>query len=119
MKAENRGHNERIVGKAEVAEVMGRLISEGMICGWGMSMVNAAYLKRVQDITPLTAVQNIYSMMDRAYERGVIPYCLEHHIGFVPFSLIASGYLSGKVNPDQKFYGQRSDLNVPTEFIDE
>ena len=57
----------------EVAQAMGRLIDEGMIRGWGMSMVNVAYLQRVQDIAPLTAVQNIYSMMDRAYEKGVIP----------------------------------------------
>ncbi len=89
----------------EVAQAMGRLIAEGMIRGWGMSMVNVEYLKRVQDITPLTAVQNIYSMLDRAYEKGVIPYCMEHNIGFVPFSPIASGYLSGKVSPDQKFEG--------------
>lgn len=89
----------------EVAQAMGRLIAEGLIRGWGMSMVNVEYLKRVQDITPLTAVQNIYSMLDRAYEKGVIPYCMEHNIGFVPFSPIASGYLSGKVSPDQKFEG--------------
>ena len=89
----------------DVAEGMGRLIEEGLIRGWGMSMVNVAYLERVQDITPLSAVQNIYSMMDRAYEKGVIPYCMEHNIGFVPFSPIASGYLSGKVNPNQEFKG--------------
>lgn len=89
----------------EVAQAMGRLITEGFIRGWGMSMVNVEYMKRVQDITPLTAVQSIYSMMDRAYEKEVIPYCLEHNIGFVSFSPIASGYLSGKVDPDQKFEG--------------
>lgn len=89
----------------DVAEGMGRLIQDGLIRGWGMSMVNVAYLERVQDITPLTAVQNIYSMMDRAYEKGVIPYCLEHDIGFVPFSPIASGYLSGQVDPNQEFKG--------------
>ena len=50
-------------------------------------------------------VQNIYSMMDRAYEKGVIPYCQEHNIGFVAFSPIASGYLSGKVDPNQTFTG--------------
>ncbi len=50
-------------------------------------------------------VQNIYSMMDRAYEKEVIPYCQEHNIGFVAFSPIASGYLSGKVDPNQTFSG--------------
>ena len=89
----------------DVAEGMSRLIEDGLIRGWGMSMVNVPFLERVQHITPLTAVQNIYSMMDRAYEKGVIPYCLAHDIGFVPFSPIASGYLSGKVDPNQCFTG--------------
>ena len=89
----------------DVAEAMGKLIREGLIRGWGLSMVNAAILERVQGITLVTAVQNIYSMMDRAYEKGVIPYCQEHNIGFVAFSPIASGYLSGKVDPSQSFSG--------------
>lgn len=89
----------------EVAQGMGRLIEEGLIRGWGMSMVNVPLLERAQNITPLSAVQNIYSMMDRAYEKGVIPYCQEHNIGFVAFSPIASGYLSGKVDPNQTFTG--------------
>lgn len=89
----------------EIAEAMGRLIKEGIIRGWGMSMVTVDFLKRVQDITPVSAVQNIYSMMERDYEKGVIPYCLENNIGFVSFSPIASGYLSGKVSPNQKFEG--------------
>lgn len=89
----------------EIAEAMGRLIKEGIIRGWGMSMVTVDFLKRVQDIAPVSAVQNIYSMMERDYEKSVIPYCLENNIGFVSFSPIASGYLSGKVEPDQKFEG--------------
>lgn len=87
----------------DVAEVMGRLIKEGLIRGWGMSMVNTELIERVQSITPLTAVQNIYSMIDRNYEKKVIPYCLEHNIGFVAFSPIASGFLSGKVTAETKF----------------
>ena len=70
-----------------------------------MSMVNVPLLERVQSIAPLSAVQNIYSMMDRAYEKEVIPYCQKHNIGFVAFSPIASGYLSGKVDPNQTFSG--------------
>lgn len=89
----------------EIAEAMGRLIKEGIIRGWGMSMVTVDFLKRVQDITPVSAVQNIYSMMERDYEKNVIPYCLENNIGFVSFSPIASGYLSGKVELEQQFEG--------------
>ena len=52
-------------------------------------------------------------MMDRAYEKGVIPYCQEHNIGFVAFSPIASGYLSGKVDPNQTFTGDDVRQRVP------
>ena len=59
----------------------------------------------VVQIRPYLRCKKIYSMMDRAYEKGVIPYCQEHNIGFVAFSPIASGYLSGKVDPNQTFTG--------------
>lgn len=87
----------------DVAEVMGKLIKEGLIRGWGMSMVNMEFLERVQNITPLSVVQNIYSMVDRDYEKKVIPYCVEHDIGFVAFSPMASGFLSGKVTTETQF----------------
>ena len=89
----------------EIAEAMNELISGKMIRGWGLSMVNAEIISRAHKICPLSAVQNIYSMMDRAYEKAVIPYCLEHGIGFVAFSPTASGYLSGKVSASTKFEG--------------
>ena len=57
-------------------------------------------IDRAQQVTPLTAIQNIYSMVERDLEAQVIPYCLEHHIGVVPFSPIASGLLSGRITPD-------------------
>ncbi len=51
------------------------------------------------------AVQNVYSMMERDYEKNVIPYCRRHNISFVSFSPIASGYLSGKMTAETKFQG--------------
>ena len=60
-------------------------------------------IDRAQRVTPLSAVQNIYSMVERDSERAVIPYCMEHGIGFVPFSPIASGLLSGKITTETKF----------------
>ena len=60
-------------------------------------------IDRAQQVTPLTAIQNIYSMVERDLEAQVIPYCLEHHIGVVPFSPIASGLLSGRITPDTQF----------------
>ena len=87
----------------DVAEAMGQLIEEGLINGWGLSQVDVGIIDCAQRVTPLSAVQNIYSMVERDMEREVIPYCLEHGIGVVPFSPIASGLLSGKVTVNTRF----------------
>ncbi len=87
----------------KVAEAMGKLIDDGMIRGWGLSQVDVDVIGRAQRVTPLSAVQNIYSMVERDSETEIIPYCLEHRIGFVPFSPIASGLLSGKITPETQF----------------
>lgn len=97
----------------EVAQVMGRLIGQGLIRGWGLSQVTAETLRRAQQVTPLAAVQNLYSMVERDCEKEVFPYCLENQIGVVPFSPIASGLLSGKVTADTKFEGDDVRKFVP------
>ena len=93
----------RAIPVASVAEAMGRLISEGIIRGWGLSQVDVDTIDEAQQVTPLSAVQNIYSMVERGVEEKVIPYCQEHRIGLVPFSPIASGLLSGKVKVGENF----------------
>lgn len=87
----------------EVAEVMGRLIKEGLIRTWGLSAVGVDTLQAAHRVTPVTAVQNIYSMLERDCEKDIFPFCLEHGIGVVPFSPIASGFLSGKVTVHTEF----------------
>lgn len=87
----------------DVAQVMGRLIRDGLIRGWGLSQVDVETIRRAHEVTPLSAIQNIYSMLERGVEEAVIPYCLTHNIGIVPFSPIASGFLSGKVTVDSDF----------------
>lgn len=87
----------------KVAEAMGRLIDDGLIRGWGLSQVDVDVIDRAQQVTPLAAIQNIYSMVERDCEAEIIPYCMEHNIGFVPFSPIASGLLSGKITPQTQF----------------
>ena len=87
----------------EVAAVMGRLIKEGLILNWGLSAVGVDTLRTAHQITPVAAVQNIYSMLERDCEKDIFPFCLEHQIGVVPFSPIASGFLSGKVTVDTEF----------------
>jgi aryl-alcohol dehydrogenase-like predicted oxidoreductase len=89
----------------EIAEVMGNLIREGKIRGWGQSQATAEQIRRAHAVTPLTAVQSEYSMMERMFEHEVIPTCKELGIGFVPFSPLASGFLSGRVRADDQYQG--------------
>lgn len=92
---------------------MGRLIQEGLIRGWGLSQVGADLIARAHSVTPVTAVQNLYSMVERDCEKEVFPFCLAHNIGVVPFSPIASGFLSGKMTVDTKFEGDDVRKFVP------
>lgn len=87
----------------DVAKAMGKLIEEGLIKAWGLSQVDVDTIQRAHKITPVSAVQNLYNMLERDCEEKVIPYCLKNNIGVVPFSPIASGFLSGKINKDTKF----------------
>jgi len=78
----------------DVAAVMGELIAEGKILGWGQSQATEEQIRRAHTVTPLTAIQSEYSIMERMFEKDVIPACEELEIGFVPFSPLASGFLS-------------------------
>ncbi len=87
----------------EVAEAYGRLIADGLIRGWGLSQVSVGQLEEANHVTPVSAVQNLYNMLERDCEQDIFPYCVEQGIGVVPFSPIASGFLSGKITTDTKF----------------
>ncbi|NML40568.1 aldo/keto reductase [Chitinophaga sp. G-6-1-13] len=89
----------------DIAWVMGELVREGKIRGWGQSQATADEIRKAHAVTPLTAVQSEYSIMERQFEAGVIPVCEELNIGFVPFSPLANGFLSGKINADTTFKG--------------
>lgn len=91
------------VALEDVAGAMGRLIGEGLIRGWGLSQVGVETLDKAHKTTPVTAVQNLYNMLERDCEAEIFPYCLENNIGVVPFSPIASGFLSGKITTETKF----------------
>ncbi len=57
----------------DVAGVMGELIAEGKILGWGQSQATEEQIRRAHAVTPLTAIQSEYSLMERMFERDVIP----------------------------------------------
>jgi aryl-alcohol dehydrogenase-like predicted oxidoreductase len=89
----------------EVAECMGQLIREGKIRGWGQSQSTPEQIRRAHTVTPLAAVQSEYSLMERMFESEVLPLCSELDIGFVAFSPLASGFLSGKVAAGDTYEG--------------
>ena len=84
---------------------MGELIREGKIRGWGQSQSSEEQIRRAHGVTPITAIQSEYSMMERMFEKDVIPACEELGIGFVPFSPLASGFLSGKYSKENTYSG--------------
>ena len=87
----------------EIAKAMGRLINEGLIRGWGLSQVDVDSIEKAHKITPVSAVQNLYNILERDCEEKIIPFCLKNNIGFVPFSPVGSGLLSGKINANTEF----------------
>lgn len=90
------------VAPEEVAEVMGRLIDEGLIYGYGQSQSTPEEIRRAHAACPMTAVQSEYSMMERMFEPEVIPLCGKLGIGFVPFSPMGAGFLSGAYKPREQ-----------------
>jgi len=102
----------------DVACCMGKLIQEGKIRGWGQSQATADQIKRAHAVTPLTAIQSEYSLMERMFEEDVLPLCDALNIGFVAFSPLASGFLSGNSQPQGQHAGDDV-RRVITRFSDE
>lgn len=87
----------------DVAGAMADLIKAGKLRHYGLSEAGAATIRRAHAEHPVTAVQNEYSFWTRDPEAEVIPVCEELGIGFVPWSPLGMGYLTGKVTPDYSF----------------
>ncbi len=88
----------------EVAGVMADLIREGKITHWGLSEVTEDTIRRAHAVCPVTAIQNRYSMMARWYE-SLFPVLEELNIGYVAFSPMANGFLSGKYDQNSVLGG--------------
>ncbi len=89
----------------EMAMWMGELIAEGKIRGWGQSEPSIEQAQKAHAITPLSAIQNEYSIMNRASEKEFFNFCEHNNIGFVAYSPMASGFLSGKYNKNTEYKG--------------
>ncbi len=87
----------------EFAGVLGEQITAGKITHWGMSEAAEATIRRAHAVTPVTAVQSEYSLWWRRPEEGVLAACEELGIGFVPFSPLGKGFLTGTVDTSTTF----------------
>jgi aryl-alcohol dehydrogenase-like predicted oxidoreductase len=87
----------------EVAGVIQDLIKEGKIKHWGLSEAGVETIRRAHSVHPLTAIQSEYSMMWRIPEDELIPTLEELGIGFVPFSPLGKGFLTGTIKKDATF----------------
>ena len=87
----------------EVAGVIQDLIKEGKIKHWGLSEAGVKTIRRAHAVHPLTAIQSEYSMMWRSPEEELLPALEELGIGFVPFSPLGKGFLTGKIDKSATF----------------
>nr|WP_040680655.1 aldo/keto reductase [Paenibacillus vortex] len=87
----------------EVAGVVKDLIQDGKVKHWGLSEAGVKTIRRAHTVHPLTAVQSEYSLWWRRPEEELLPVLEELGIGFVPFSPLGKGYLTGKVSADTAF----------------
>lgn len=86
-----------------VVGVMKELIAKGKIKHWGLSNAPLDYLKRAHAVCPVTCIENQYSMVFRQPEKEVFKVCEELNVGFVAYSPLGNGFLSGKYTPATKY----------------
>lgn len=87
----------------DVAGTVGELIAEGKVRHFGLSEASAATIRRAHAVHPVTAVQSEYSLWTRDPEAQVLPTLAELGIGFVPFSPLGKGFLTGTVDASTEF----------------
>ncbi len=87
----------------DVAGAVKDLIQEGKVRHFGLSEAGAKTIRRAHAVQPVTAVQSEYSLWWRTVEEEVLPVCEELGIGFVPFSPLGRGYLTGKIDENTTF----------------
>jgi aryl-alcohol dehydrogenase-like predicted oxidoreductase len=87
----------------DVAGAVKDLIREGKVRHFGLSEAGAQSIRRAHAVQPVTALQSEYSLWWREPEKEVLPACEELGIGFVPFSPLGRGFLTGKIDDSTSF----------------
>jgi aryl-alcohol dehydrogenase-like predicted oxidoreductase len=87
----------------DVAGAIRDLMAQGKVLHWGLSEMGPNTLRRAHAALPVSAVQNEYSMLWRGPEQQVLPICEELDIGFVPWSPLGVGFLTGAIDARTRF----------------
>jgi len=87
----------------DVAGAVNDLMAQGKVLHWGLSEMGLDTLRRAHAALPIAAVQSEYSMLWRGPEEAVIPLCEELGIGFVPWSPLGVGFLTGAIDERTRF----------------
>ena len=87
----------------DVAGAVKDLVRDGKVKHFGLSEPSAETIRRAHAVLPVTAVQSEYSLWTRDPEPEVLPLCEELGIGFVPWSPLGQGFLTGKIEPESTF----------------
>jgi aryl-alcohol dehydrogenase-like predicted oxidoreductase len=97
----------------EVAGAVNDLIREGKVKHFGLSEAAANTIRRAHAVAPVTAVQSEYSLWWRGPEAEILPTLEELGIGFVPFSPLGAGFLTGKIDQSTRFDNSDFRARVP------
>ncbi len=87
----------------DVAGTVKDLIAEGKVRYFGLSEAGAQSIRKAHAVLPVSALQSEYSLWFREPEKEIIPMLEELGIGFVPFSPLGKGFLTGKINTQSQF----------------
>ncbi len=103
----------------DVAGTVKDLIKEGKVRRFGLSEAGAETIRKANAVQPLTVVQSEYSLMWKKPEEAVLPALEELGIGFIPFSPMCRGYLTGMLNEQTKFYAPNDNRAALPRFTPE
>jgi aryl-alcohol dehydrogenase-like predicted oxidoreductase len=102
----------------DVAGTVKELIAEGKVKHFGLSEAGATSIRNAHAVQPVTALQSEYSLFWREPEKEILPLLEELGIGFVPFSPLGKGFLTGQITRDTKF-GKDDFRNIVPRFTPE
>jgi aryl-alcohol dehydrogenase-like predicted oxidoreductase len=109
-------YQHRVDPKVPIEDVAGAvrdLIAEGKVGHFGLSEAGASTIRRAHAVQPVAAIQSEYSLWWREPDMEVLPLCEELGIGFVPYSPLGRGFLTGKIDETTTFGGNDNRSTLP------